>query len=151
MYWIFFKCFLSIKWDDHVVFFFLWVCSYSRLLWRMPIYWTIPALINDHFAVFWDSVCKYFIEYFCFNVSHLACVTEKTPKFMFFSIFKNLKLKVATVVPNPKLWEMHQENRIFKGRVESRENLIWRSTQPLLEPESKCQDYEMPHLSELVS
>ena len=74
-------------------------------------------IMNDHFGVFLDLVCKNFIEYFCFNVSHLVCVTAKTLKFMFFSIFKNLKLKVATVVPNPSLWEMHQENSIFEGRI----------------------------------
>ena len=57
------------------VWFFPAVCFYVGLRWWVFVYWTSPASWDDAYLimvddvfVFLDSVCEYFIEYFCINV-----------------------------------------------------------------------------------
>ena len=72
----FVKRFLSIEQDDHVVsvFEFVYIVNYVD---GFPYTWDEAYLImmDGHFAVFLDSVCENFIEYFCIDI-HKGNISE---------------------------------------------------------------------------
>ena len=57
--------------------FYYSICLYGGLWWQIIICWTIPVslgwsplfMVDDGSDVLLDSICQYFIEYFCTNVN----------------------------------------------------------------------------------
>ena len=101
----------------------------SWLHWQIFVYWTIPTsldeadliMVDDFSDVFLDSVCQYFIEYFCINVHEgvWSIILFLNKIFVWFGYQGNCTFQFAFFLWNVEQFENIHISSFFENLVES--------------------------------